>query len=147
MNVQYVFGDNPEAHVYVVDRSHDNVSYVNAAGYVYAVGYADEVVHMYADGNVYVYDVENSVHFAMDLRAHDWPLCDGTTGLRVGSILFRRDHSKMGSSPPDSSFGRALPALIRAVPYAIRSAVNDGFTASRGSQVAQPPGDFSAGTP
>ena len=101
--MQYLFGDKPEAHVYVVDRSHDNVGYVNAAGYVHAVGYvgyvdaagyvhavgyADEVMHKYADGNVYVSDVENSVHLAVDLRAHDWPLYDGTTGLRVRSRLF-----------------------------------------------------------
>ena len=86
--MQRLFGDTPEARVYVVGRSHDNVGYVNAAWYVYAVGCADEVMHMYADGNVYVSDVENSVHLAVDLRAHDWPLYDGTTGLRVRSRLF-----------------------------------------------------------
>ena len=85
LNVQYLFGDKSEAHVYVAGRSHDNVGYVTAAGYVYAAGYADEVMRMYADGNVYVSDVENSVHLAVDVLDLVRPIFNGTKTPRVRS--------------------------------------------------------------
>ena len=77
--MQYLFGGKTYAFMYANDHDndvvgclHDNVGYVNSFKYV------DAAVSVYADEDVHVYDVENSVHLAVDVLDLVRPLFEGT---------------------------------------------------------------------